>query len=217
MNCAIYARVSTTDQNCALQLSELRTYVKARGWANAGEYVDAGWSGAKASRPELDRLMEDARKRKVDCILVWKLDRWGRSVSNLLSSLHELAGLGVRWIAVTQNLDTDEANPVGRLLLHILASVAEFERTMISERTKAGVAIARAKGKHCGRPWKVFRRDLAESLRDSGLSWRAIEKKLGVNQATIRLAVAKRKAERKAAKKPKKAVCNKPIAKGPRR
>src|SRR5580658_4731578 len=134
MRCAIYARVSTTDQNCAMQLSELRAYVKARGWKLAGEYVDTGWSGAKASRPQFDRIMQAARLRKVDCVLCWKLDRWGRSLSNLLASLKELKGLGVRWIAITQGLDTDRDNPVGELLMHILASVAEFERSMIQER-----------------------------------------------------------------------------------
>jgi len=188
MNCAIYARVSTTDQNCALQLTELRRYVKARGWGKAGEYVDTGFSGAKASRPELDRLMKDARTRGVDCILVWKLDRWGRSVSNLLNSLLELAQLGVRWIAVTQNLDTDESNPVGRLLLHILASVAEFERSMIQERTRAGLAVAQAKGVHCGRPWKVFDRQRVVDLRKRKppMSWRAIAKETGQSVSTIR-------------------------------
>jgi DNA invertase Pin-like site-specific DNA recombinase len=190
MRVAIYARVSTTDQNCAMQLTELRRYARARGWQIAGEYVDAGWSGAKASRPELDRLMGDARLRNVDCILVWKLDRWGRSVSNLLASLQELAGLGVRWIAVTQNLDTDEANPVGRLLLHILASVAEFERSMIQERVRAGLAAAQARGVHCGRPRKVFHRGRAVELRAKGLSWRAISRELQVPQITIRRAVA---------------------------
>jgi DNA invertase Pin-like site-specific DNA recombinase len=207
MRCAIYARVSTTDQDCSLQLTELRHYVKARGWELAGEYVDTGWSGAKASRPQLDRLMGHARSRKVDCILVWKLDRWGRSVSNLVSSLQELAGLGVRWIATTQNLDTDQHNPVGTLLMHMLAAVAEFERSMIQERVKAGVTeYARAykagqvgttrhsksgKDLPAGRPKRIFRRDEAEKLRKLGHSWRAIAKHLRVSASTIRDALSR--------------------------
>jgi putative DNA-invertase from lambdoid prophage Rac len=187
---AIYARVSTTDQTCALQLRELRIYVKARGWKLAGEYVDTGWSGTKASRPELDRIMRDARARKTDCIVVWKLDRWGRSVANLLSSLQELKGMGVRWIATTQNLDTDETNPSGRLLLWILAAIAEFERAMIQERVKAGVAAAKARGVHCGRPRKVFQRGRALELRALGFSWRAIARELGVPPITVRRAVS---------------------------
>lgn len=207
MNCAIYARVSTADQTCALQLTELRTYIQARGWEPAGEYVDTGWSGSKASRPQLDRLMQDARLRKVDCILVWKLDRWGRSVSHLVASLQELAGLGVRWIAVTQNLDTDVHNPVGTLLMHMLAAVAEFERSMIQERVKAGVKeyarafgagqIGKSRNSHsgknlpAGRPKKIFRRDEAAKLRELGHSWRAIAKHLGISATTIRDALSR--------------------------
>ena len=191
MKAAIYARVSTTDQTCALQLAELRIYVQARGWELAGEYVDTGWSGAKASRPELDRLMRDARKRAVDCILVWKLDRWARSVSHLVSSLEELKGLGVRWIAATQNLDTDESNPVGRLMTHLLGAVAEFEREMIRERTLAGLAYARSKGRVGGRPAKVFDRQRARDMRSQNppVSWRAIARDLGIPQSSIRQAL----------------------------
>jgi len=208
MKCAIYARVSTSDQTCALQLRELRTYVKARGWKNAGEYVDTGFSGTKASRPQLDRLMKDARARKVDCIVVWKLDRWGRSMSHLVASLQELKGLGVRWIAKTQNLDTDESNPVGTLLMHILGSVAEFERSMIQERVKAGVTeysraykagqVGTGKARHSksgkdlppGRPRRIFRRDEAEKLRKLGHSWRSIAARLGISATTLRDALS---------------------------
>lgn len=189
MKVAIYARVSTDDQNCSLQLRELKRYARARGWKIADQYVDTGWSGAKASRPELDRLMADARTRKIDTIMVWKLDRWGRSVSNLLASLQELAGLGVRWIAVTQNIDTDENNPGGRLMLQILAAFAEYERAMIQERVKAGVAAARAKGQKWGRPKKVFHRGRAADMRAKGKSWREIARVLQVPQTTIRRAL----------------------------
>jgi len=203
MRCAIYARVSTSDQNCSMQLVELRRYVKARGWPKAEEYVDSGISGTKASRPELDRLMRDARTRKVDCILVWKLDRWGRSLANLMSSLAELAGLGVRWIAVTQNLDTDEGNPTGRLLLQIIGAVAEFEREMIRERTLAGLAYARSKGRVGGRPARVFDRELCRKLRAQTppVSWRAISRQTGIAQSSIRKALAVKPVRGKTSKK----------------
>jgi putative DNA-invertase from lambdoid prophage Rac len=174
MKIAIYARVSTTDQNCELQLTDLRTYASARGWEIAGEYVDTGWSGAKASRPQLDRLMQDARLRTIDCILVWKLDRWGRSVSNLVSSLEELRTLGVRWISVTQGMDTDENNPAAKLLMHMLAAVAEFERSMIQERVKAGMKAAKHRGAKFGRPRAIFDRHKAREMRAGGASVREI-------------------------------------------
>jgi len=125
---AVYARVSTTDQNCELQLNELREYIVRHGWENAGEYVDTGWSGAKASRPEFDKLMEDARKRRFDVVLVWKLDRFGRSLLNCKTALQQLQSNGVRFIATSQNIDTDESNPAARFLLHMLMAAAEFER-----------------------------------------------------------------------------------------
>ena len=120
MRAAIYARVSTTDQHCEMQLAELREYVSQRGWELAGEYVDTGWSGAKASRPELNRLMHDAGRRKFDVILCWKLDRFGRSLLHCKSALQELQAHGVRFVATSQNIDTDESNPAARFLLHIL-------------------------------------------------------------------------------------------------
>jgi putative DNA-invertase from lambdoid prophage Rac len=186
MRCAIYARVSTTDQNCEMQLRELREYIQRRGWEPAAEYVDTGWSGTKASRPQLDRLMSDARAHRFDCVLVWKLDRFGRSVVHLSQSLGDLRSWGVRFIAVTQSIDTDQANPTSNLLLNILAAIAEFEREMIVERVKAGVKEAKRKGKHCGRPKNVFARGRAEQLRAEGKSWAAISAELGVPISTVR-------------------------------
>src|SRR5215469_11663288 len=109
MKTAIYSRVSTSDQNCEMQLRELREYCSRRGWDISAEYIDAGWSGAKASRPQLDRLMQDARLRRFDAVLVWKLDRWGRSLAHLFQIIHTLSGLGVPFIAITQKIDTDES------------------------------------------------------------------------------------------------------------
>ena len=185
MRCALYARVSTTDQNCEIQLRELRDYISCRGWKNCGEYVDTGFSGAKASRFALDRLMADASQRKFDCIVVYKIDRFGRSVLHLNQQLAALTSYGVRFIATSQSLDTDEKNPTSRLLLQILASVAEFEREMIRERTLSGIKAAQAAGKVVGRPKRIFRRDEVVRLRDQeGLSWRAIGRQLGIPAMT---------------------------------
>src|SRR5215831_5888267 len=185
MRCALYARVSTTDQNCEMQLRELREYINRRGWQSGGEYVDTGFSGTKASRPALDRLMGEAAKRKFDCVVVYKIDRFGRSVLHLNQQLAALSSYGVRFIATSQSLDTDEKNPTSRLLLQILASVAEFEREMIRERRLSGIKAAQAAGKIVGRPRRIFRRDEVVRLRDQeGVSWRAIGKKLGIPAMT---------------------------------
>jgi len=185
MRCALYCRVSTTDQHCDLQLRELREYIDRRDWKSGGEYIDTGFSGAKASRPALDRLMADAAKRKFDCVAVWKLDRFGKSVLNLSQQLARLTSFGVRFVATTQGLDTDQSNPTAALLLHILSAVAEFERSIIRERTLSGVKAAQAAGKVVGRPKRVFRRDEVVRLRDlEGLSWRAIGKKLEIPAMT---------------------------------
>jgi putative DNA-invertase from lambdoid prophage Rac len=184
MKTAIYARVSTTDQNCEVQLRELREYVARRGWEPAGEYLDAGFSGSKASRPALDKLMAAAARREFDCVMVWKIDRFGRSVLHLSQQLAALTSYGVRFIAVSQGLDTDASNPSSRVMLTILAGVAEFEREIIRERTLSGVRAAKASGKVLGRPVRIFRRDEVVRLREEGVSWRAIAKRLGVPVST---------------------------------
>jgi DNA invertase Pin-like site-specific DNA recombinase len=186
IHCAIYARVSTSDQHCELQLTELRRYAAARGWEIHGEYVDHGISGSKASRPALDRMMKDARERRIDCIIVWKLDRIGRSLKNFVAIAQELESLDVRLIAVTQGIDTDKQSPTGRLLMHILGAVAEFERSLIQERVVAGISVARSQGKTLGRPRRVFRRDEAREMRAAGVSWAEISQQLGVPVGTVR-------------------------------
>ena len=185
MRTAIYARVSTQDQTCEMQLRELREYCLKRGWEISGEYVDTGWSGAKARRPELDRLMQDARTRRFDVVAVWKLDRWGRSVRNCLQSIQELTGLGIRWVATTQNLDTDESNPMSRFMLHIMAAFAELEREMIAERVKSGMKAAQHRGQKLGRRKVIFDRQRALDLKAAGASMRAIAQQLGVSLGTI--------------------------------
>jgi putative DNA-invertase from lambdoid prophage Rac len=186
MKTVMYARVSTTDQNCDLQLREMREYATRRGLSLVGEYVDSGFSGAKASRPALDRLMAAASRRDFDCVLVWKIDRFGRSVLHLSQQLASLTSYGVRFIAISQGIDTDASNPTSRLMMTILAGVAEFEREIIRERTLSGVRAAKANGKTLGRPTRVFRRDEVKRLRDEdGMSWRSIAAKLGLPVSTV--------------------------------
>src|ERR1035438_3162479 len=173
MNAAIYARVSTTDQTNAIQIRELKEYVERRGWELSGVFQDQ-MSGAKASRPGLDQLIADARRRKFDVVIVWKLYRFGRSLVHCVSGIQELASLGIRFIATSQGLDTDESNPASKLLMHILAAVAQFERELIRERVSAGMRAAKANGTKTGnaigRPRRIFNRDEVVRLRETGLS-----------------------------------------------
>ena len=198
MKVAIYVRVSTDDQHCDMQLRELRQYVEARSWTVAGEYQDEGFSGRKASRPALDRLMTDALARRIDCIVVYKLDRFGRSVKNLSDLLTSLDSAGVRFIAITQGIDTDKSNPTSRLLLNILSAVAEFESDIIKERVTSGLmnyreafAIGKARpsksGKNLavGRPARVWDREEARRLIAEGLSLRTAAARLGVSAMTL--------------------------------
>ena len=146
---ALYARVSTLDQEPENQLAELRRYVAARDWVPI-EYVDQGVSGAKDRRPALDRLVADARRRQVDTVVVWRLDRLGRSLKHLVTLLDEFHAVGVGFVSLGEGIDLH--TPAGRLQLHILAALAEFERSRIAERVTAGLARARAQGKRLGRP-----------------------------------------------------------------
>jgi len=134
MTTRAYVRISTADQRCELQVRELREYAERQGWQIADIYEDVS-SGAKVSRPALNRLIADARARKFDCLLIWKLDRFGRSLVDCLNNIKILEENGIRFIAVTQGLDTDLQNPASRFLLHVLGAAAEFERALIRERT----------------------------------------------------------------------------------
>lgn len=185
MRVAIYARVSTTDQNCEIQQAELGNYVHSKGWELTGSYVDTGYSGNKASRPALDEVMKVARKRQIDVICCTKIDRFGRSVLNLKVCLDELQRAGVRFIAIDQGIDTDANNPLGKLMVNILASLAEFELELITERRTLGIQRAKEKGIQFGRPKAIFRRDLAVEMRDRGVSLRTIAKTLGTNLAAV--------------------------------
>jgi DNA invertase Pin-like site-specific DNA recombinase len=149
---AIYARVSTNNngQDPTMQTRELEEYAQRRGWELAGCYIDNGISGSKESRPELDRLMTDAHQRRFDTVLVWKLDRFGRSLRHLVNALAELEALRVAFVSLRDNLDL--STPSGRLMFQIIGAMAEFERSLIQERVKAGLRNAKAKGRRLGRP-----------------------------------------------------------------
>src|SRR5579862_7531141 len=160
---AIYARVSTANhgQDVSLQTRELEEYCQRRGLEIVGKYIDAGVSGTKDSRPELNRLMADAKQRRFDAVCVWKLDRFGRSLRHLVNALADLESLGVSFISIKDNLDL--STPSGRLMFQIIGAMAEFERSLIQERVKAGLRNARAKGKTLGRPRVVV--DVAQMVR----------------------------------------------------
>ncbi len=202
MKTALYARVSTADQSCELQLRELREYVARWEWKVAGEYVDTGWSGAKANRPELNRLMDDARLRRFDAVVCWKLDRFGRSLVHCVSAIQELAGLEIRFLAISQGLDTGQHNPTSQLLLHVLAAVAQFERELIRERVAAGMKTAKAQGKVIGRPRRVFDREEVLRLRAEGLSIAQIARRLGLGDGTVARTLATGRRASGPAKKP---------------
>jgi len=203
MRVALYARVSTAKceqcgklrgehekpqhafkgQDPELQLRELREYALSRGWIITNEYVDIGVSGAKGSRPGLNRLMVDAKQRRVDAVLVWRLDRFGRSVRHLVNALAELEALGVAFVSLRDNLDL--STPSGRLMFQIIGAMAEFERALIQERVRAGLALARSKGKKLGRPRSDLNRSAVLGLRLSGASIRQIARELDSSVGSI--------------------------------
>ena len=184
MRIGIYARVSTKDQSCELQVRDLRSYCAARGFDLVREYVDVGQSGAKDSRPELNKLMDDARKRQFDAIVVWRFDRFARSTKHLLSALEEFRGLGIQFISYQENIDTCSA--LGQALFTIVSAVAQLERDLIRERVSAGIRDARANGKKLGRPKTSVDYEEMRKLKAQGLSLRQIAVKLGVGYGTVR-------------------------------
>jgi DNA invertase Pin-like site-specific DNA recombinase len=172
--------VSTLDQEPENQLTELRGYVEARGWT-AVEYVDKGVSGAKDRRPALDRLVADATRRRFDVLVCWRLDRLGRNLKHLVTLLEELEAVGVAFVSLGEGIDC--TTPAGKLQLHILAALAEFERARIAERVKAGLSRVRASGKRLGRPPAVLDGDA--TARTAHLSVREAAKALGVSPSLV--------------------------------
>jgi DNA invertase Pin-like site-specific DNA recombinase len=179
----LYSRVSTTNgQDPEMQSREIREYCLRRGWALVGEYVDVGISGAKERRPQLDRLNADAHKRRFEVVVVWKFDRFARSVSHLLRALEMFRALGVEFVSLSEQVDT--STPTGKMIFTVLGAVAELERSLIAERVRAGLRNARAKGKRLGRPTKQVSAAQIAALRQQGATWRRIGAQLGVSAAT---------------------------------
>ena len=184
MKVAIYARVSTTDQSTESQLLDLRRYVSGRSWQIFKEYVDEGISGKKDSRPALDELMNDAKKRRFDTVLVWRFDRFARSSKHLILALEEFKNLGIDFISYQENIDT--SSPLGAAIFTIISAVAQLERDIIAERVKAGLRRARENGKKLGRPRCVVDIDEARRLRAEGHSLARIASQLGnTSSATL--------------------------------
>src|SRR5271170_269787 len=184
MRIGIYARVSTKDQSCELQVRDLRAYCGARGLDLVGEYIDVGQSGAKDSRPELNKLMDDARKRQFDAIVGWRFDRVARSTKNLLTALEEFRSLGIQFISYQENIDTSSA--LGQAVFTIVSAVAQLERDLIRERVSAGIRNARANGKKLGRPKSGVDRERILQMKAQGQSLRQIATNLDVGYGTVR-------------------------------
>ena len=181
MRAAIYARVSTFDQEPENQLVELRRYAAARGW-EAREFVDHGVSGAKERRPALDAMVADAKRRRFDAVVVWRLDRLGRNLKHLITLIDEMQALGIAFVSLNEGIDA--TTPAGKLQLHILAAIAEFERARIQERVRAGLARAKAQGKKLGRPVAKVPTDKLVGV--SALSHADAAQLLGVSLSTIK-------------------------------
>jgi DNA invertase Pin-like site-specific DNA recombinase len=200
---ALYARVSTAKcdkcgkirtehdnhshefkgQDPEVQLRELREYIEHRGWRVTEVYPDTGVSGAKESRPALNRLMVDAGRRRFDAVVVWRFDRFARSVSHLLRALEQFQALGIDFVSLSENVDT--STPTGKMVFTVLGAVAELERSLIQERVKAGLRNAKAKGKRLGRPRTEVDETEIKALRAAGASWRVVAEKLGLGVGTV--------------------------------
>lgn len=184
MKVALYARVSTVNhgQDPELQLRDLREHCRLRGWEVFGEYVDTA-SGAKESRPQLDKMMKDASRRRFDAVVVWKFDRFARSVAHLLRALEQFKSLSIEFVSLTEGVDT--STPMGKMVFTVLGAVAELERSLIVERVKAGMRNAKAKGKHVGRPRFDLDLKAIRARVSANESQRDIAKSLGVSAAFI--------------------------------
>jgi DNA invertase Pin-like site-specific DNA recombinase len=184
---ALYARVSTIKgQNPEMQLDEMRQYCGRRGWQVCAEYVDRGISGSRERRPELDALLAACHRRQVDAVVVYRYDRFARSLRQLVNALEEFRTLGIDFVSLHEGVDT--STPNGRLIFGIFASIAEFERELIRDRVRSGLASAKAKGKHLGRPRAVVNAQQIVVLRAQGRSWAAIAAELGIGEGTVRRA-----------------------------
>src|SRR5664280_1034333 len=182
---ALYARVSTlNNQDPEMQLAELREYAGRRGWQIVEEFTDQGVSGCKESRPSLNRLMSDACRRRFDAVLVWKIDRFGRSLKHLVTALADLDAYGVAFISLRDNLDL--SIPTGRLMFAVIGAMAEFELSLTKERVRCGLVNARANGKQLGRPRRVTDGDRILQMKAEGASLREIANAMGIGYGTVR-------------------------------
>jgi DNA invertase Pin-like site-specific DNA recombinase len=185
---AIYARVSTNNgQDPEVQLAEIREFCMRREWTTVKEYVDKGISGAKERRPALDNLLADCRRRAVDCVVVYRYDRFARSLRQLVNALEEFRALGIDFVSLHEGVDT--STPNGRLVFGIFASIAEFERELIRDRVKSGLALAKSRGKCLGRPRVNVDRLRIATLRNDGRSWAEICDVLGISKGTAQRAI----------------------------
>ena len=180
---ARYLRCSRAEQNVHLQDDETAEMIERRGWSLVGTYKDEGVSGTRERRPDLDRLHADARKRRFDAVVVWKADRLFRSLKNMVVTLDEWSALGVGFVSATEVFDS--TTPQGRLLMHLVSAFGEFERAVIVERTRAGIAAARRRGARIGRPRVRLDDDELQRLRAEGLSVRRIAEAMGCGSSTI--------------------------------
>jgi DNA invertase Pin-like site-specific DNA recombinase len=176
---ALYARVSTLNgQHPEVQLAELREYTSRRRWEIAGEYVDAGVSGARERRSALDWLWVDCRKRRVDAVVVYRYNRFARRLRQLVNALEEFRAMGIEFVSLHEGVDT--STPNGRLVFGIFAGIAEFERELIRSRVRSGSAAAKSRGKQLGRPRTAVDAKQIAALRATGASWKLISRELGV-------------------------------------
>lgn len=180
---ALYARVSTAEQNVEMQVRALKEYCQARHFEVYKEYIDKGISGSKDSRPALNSLMDDARKRKFDAVVVYRFDRFARSSRHLIQALEEFKAMGIGFISYSENIDT--SSPLGKAIFVIVGAMAELERNIIVERVKSGLKNAKAKGKKLGRPCNTYQLKDVLTLKQEGRSTRAIAQTLGISNVTV--------------------------------
>jgi DNA invertase Pin-like site-specific DNA recombinase len=180
---ALYCRVSTVDQHPETQLGELRQFAANKGFTVIGEYTDHGYSGVRARRPELDRMLDDARRHKFDVLLVWSCDRLARSTKHLLQTIDELNGMGIQFLSQREAIDTE--GPLGRAIIVIVSAMAELERCIIIERVRAGMRRAKLEGRQIGRSRLDVDRRQVHDDRRSGMSLTQVAKKHGISRASV--------------------------------
>jgi DNA invertase Pin-like site-specific DNA recombinase len=189
----IYVRVSTKDQSVDMQLHDLERYSKERGLSVFKVYKDSGISGTKETRPALSELMNDAKKKKFDTVLVWRFDRFARSTKHLVTALYEFRNLSIDFISYQENIDT--SSPLGEAIFTIISAMSKLERDIIAERVKGGLRKARANGKQLGRPNGDIDIDRVIKFKKQGMSIRGIAKELGLSRGkverTLKLGVSK--------------------------